>query len=77
VKLPIDDQRDRRSASTSASPEEAAAIVAAIDRFLEDTSPGPAPVDGQTQDPWTRAAMLEGVSREDHADAPHPWIAQP
>jgi hypothetical protein len=56
----------------SATPDEAAAIAAAIDRFLQDTTV-PAPVDGQTQDLWTRAAMLEGVSR-DHVDAPHPWI---
>ena len=63
----------------SATAEEAAAIAAAIDRFLEETSPAPAPVDGdvQTQDPWTRAAMLEGVAREDHTDIPHPWIAHP
>ena len=57
------------------TPAEAAAIAAAIDRFLEETAPGPPPAGpGQTLDGWTRAAMLEGVAREDHADVPHPWI---
>jgi hypothetical protein len=55
-----------------ASPEEAAAIVAALERFVSDTAPGgaaePAP------DPWLRAAMLEGVAREDPPDLADPWI---
>jgi hypothetical protein len=49
-----------------ASPEEAAAVIAAVDRFLRDTtsvggsfSP-PAP----TESAWTRAARREGVDRE-------------
>jgi len=25
-------------------------------------------------DPWRRAALLEGVSREDQGDPGHPWI---
>ncbi|HWX98013.1 MAG TPA: hypothetical protein VNZ01_14320 [Solirubrobacteraceae bacterium] len=56
----------------SASPEEAAAIVAALERFMRDTAaavpPEPAP------DPWHRAAVLEGVSREDQGDSGDPWI---
>ena len=44
----------------SASADEAAAIVAAVERFLAETAPQPAPV--ETIDPWTRAALLEGVS---------------
>ena len=32
----------------SASPEEAAAVVAAVERFLRDTAPPPAPVAGFT-----------------------------
>ena len=48
---------------SSASPEEAAAVIAAIERFMRDTAPpvDPAP-SGPT--PWVRAALLEGVERE-------------
>jgi len=58
------------------TPEQAAAIAAAIERFLQDTSSAPAPVGEQIQEEWTRVAMLEGVC-SDHADVPHPWIAHP
>jgi hypothetical protein len=44
----------------SASADEAVAIVAAVERFLAETTPE-APV-AETVDPWTRAALLEGVS---------------
>lgn len=46
----------------SASPEEAAAVIAAVERFLRDTVPplSPAP----TLSPWQRTALLEGVNRE-------------
>ena len=57
----------------SATDEEAAAIAAAIERFTHDTAPAPAG-GGEALDPWIRAAMLEGVSREEHGDVPHPWI---
>jgi hypothetical protein len=59
--------------TASPSAEEAAAIVAAIERFTHDTAPVPSG-GGETPDPWIRAAMLEGVSREEHGDVPHPWI---
>jgi hypothetical protein len=55
------------------SPEEAAAIAAAIERFLHETTPEPA-APAHSPDPWTRAAMLESVSRGDRSDVPHPWI---
>jgi hypothetical protein len=50
--------------SPSASPEEAAAIVAALQRFMRDTAPRLAPV-GERPDPWTRTAALEHVGREE------------
>ncbi len=61
------------STAPAATAEEAAAIAAAIERFAHDTAP---PVSGAAEvlDPWTRAAMLEGVMREEHGDVPHPWI---
>jgi hypothetical protein len=48
----------------SANPEEAAAIVAAIERFMRDTAPAPA-ARADAPDPWVQAAMLESVSRWD------------
>ncbi|HXW57859.1 MAG TPA: hypothetical protein VEJ23_00125 [Solirubrobacteraceae bacterium] len=54
------------------SPEEAAAIMAAIERFARATA-RPEP-QAAAADPWTRAAMLEGVARADRDDAREPWI---
>ena len=54
----------------AASPEEAAAVVAALERFMRETAPAPAPVEtGPT--PWVRAALLEGVDREPSHE---PWL---
>jgi len=44
----------------SASAEEAAAIAAAIEQFLRDTAPPPAP-DGRSVNPWLRAALYENA----------------
>jgi hypothetical protein len=61
-------------APAAASAEEAAAIVAALERFMRATAPAPAAADDEL-DPWRRAALLEGVSRaESWADVPDPWI---
>jgi hypothetical protein len=60
----------------SASPEEAAAVVAALERFMRETAPVVVEAAPQV-DHWTRAALMEGVSREDEMPAawgdPHPW----
>ena len=55
-----------------ATPEETAAIMAAVERFRRETAPpsAPAPTDA---DGWLRAAILEGVSRQVHGEAPDPW----
>jgi hypothetical protein len=45
---------------SSASPEEAAAVLAAIEQFLRDTAPPPAPV-APRPSPWVEAARLEAV----------------
>jgi hypothetical protein len=47
----------------SASPEEAAAIVAALERFMRETAPVPAPVEDR-QNPWYRRGLLESIERE-------------
>ena len=55
----------------SASPEEAAAVVAAIEQFLRETTPPPvAPDEGVGG--WLRAARLEAVGRE--PDGFNPWL---
>ena len=46
-----------------ASPEQAAAIAAAIEQFMRATTPGPSASD-EHSDPWIRAAILEGVTRD-------------
>jgi hypothetical protein len=54
----------------SASPEEAAAVVAALERFMRDFAPV-AVEEAPRANPWQRAALLEGTGRE--PDAPSPW----
>jgi hypothetical protein len=54
----------------AASTEETAAIAAAIEQFLRDTAPPPAPTERQIS-PWLRAGLLEGTGRP--ADAAPPW----
>jgi hypothetical protein len=53
----------------AASPEEAAAIAAAIEGFLRDTAPPPAPPGGVS--PWLRAARFEGSGHD--PVGPSPW----
>ncbi|HEX8648827.1 MAG TPA: hypothetical protein VF715_18160 [Thermoleophilaceae bacterium] len=55
---------------SAASPEEAAAIAAAIEQFLRDTAPAPA-AEPERIDPWLRAGLFEGVGRD--PDEPSPW----
>ncbi len=52
-------------AAQPASAAEAAAIVAAIERFRADTMPSGAAEPANQQDRWTQTAILEGVRRED------------
>jgi hypothetical protein len=54
---------------STASPEEAAAVIAAIEQFLRDTAPPPAESEAPPN-PWVRAARLEGVER---SPAREPW----
>jgi hypothetical protein len=54
----------------NASPEEAAAVVAALERFMRETVPPPAPL-APRRNPWQQAGLYEGVARE--AQTPPPW----
>ncbi len=51
-----------------ASHDEAAAVVAALERFMRDTAPPPAPAQ-PPRNAWLQAALSEGVQR-----APEPAI---
>jgi hypothetical protein len=55
---------------SAASPEEAAAIAAAIQQFLRDTAPPPAAPE-QAPNPWLRAGLMEGTGRDPLH--PSPW----
>jgi hypothetical protein len=54
----------------NASPEEAAAVVAALERFMRETAPPPAPA-APKRNPWQQAGLYEGVRREHQP--PLPW----
>ncbi len=55
----------------AASPEEAAAVVAALERFMRETAPVAAP-EPERRDPWQQAALHEGVNLR--PEAPLPWL---
>jgi hypothetical protein len=58
-----------------ADAEEAAAIIAALERFIADTGGYAATGAGPRGiDPWQSAALLEGVSRKGAPLAPTPWM---
>lgn len=57
--------------TASASPEEAAAIAAAIEGFLRDTAPAPSPPAGPALSPWARAGLFEGTGLD--PAGPSPW----
>ena len=54
----------------AASPEEAAAVVAALERFMRDTAPTPAAAPERLSG-WLEAARLEAVEREPRHE---PWV---
>jgi hypothetical protein len=57
-------------AQSAASPEEAAAIAAAIEQFLRDTAPAPQPVE-RAMNPWLRTGLFENAGLD--PDGPSPW----
>ena len=59
---------------SAAEPQEAAAVIAAVEQFIADTTPAPGP-SRERVNPWQRAALLEGVrSKEGFAS---PWGKRP
>ena len=59
-----------RIVAPAASEEEAAAVVAALERFIRDTAPPVAPAPAGPP-PWARAALLEATGHA--ADEPVAW----
>ena len=57
--------------SAAASPEEAAAVTAAIEQFLADTAPAPDPGAGRMS-AWQWAGLQEGVRRAELLAPPPP-----
>ncbi|MBW3608752.1 MAG: hypothetical protein KY463_10410 [Actinobacteria bacterium] len=48
----------------AASPEEAAAVVAALTQFMRDTASTPAPAPAPSRSPWADAALLEATGHQ-------------
>jgi hypothetical protein len=61
--------RPRIEVRQPASPEEAAAIAAAIEQFMRDTAPAPDRSEPELS-PWLRAGLLEGTKL---APGDAPW----
>jgi hypothetical protein len=60
-----------RIVAPAASPEEAAAVVAALARFMREAAPALAPPPEDTLGGWARAALLEGTGHG--AQERSPW----
>jgi hypothetical protein len=61
----VEHEPDRPQIYAAASAIEAAAIVAAIQRFRADTAPPPVPA--RRESGWLRAARVEAVERDSHS----------
>jgi hypothetical protein len=61
--------RPRIEVRQPASPEEAAAIAAAIEQFIRDTAPPPA-APGARMNPWLRAGLYAGTGRDPAGRSP-------
>lgn len=55
-----------------ASPEEAAAVAAALEQFMRETVPVLIEVPIDPVSPWQRMALAEGVRRA--PELPTPWV---
>jgi hypothetical protein len=62
----------------SPDPDEAAAIVAAVQRFVAETAPA-REGGGETIAPWQRAALVEGVGAratvQEHREGGGRWLS--
>lgn len=60
-----------RIVAPAASDEEAAAVVAALERFMRDTAPPLAPAPAPARSAWARASLLEATGHA--AGEPVAW----
>jgi len=60
--------RPRIEMLSAAEPEEAAAVIAAVEQFIAETAPAPAT--SAPVRPWQRAALLEGVRAKEAFASP-------
>jgi hypothetical protein len=70
-------KRNLQAVLSSATPEEAAAIVAALARFMADTAPRGVQSAPETPGAWHATAMLESVSRDPWGAVPGAALADP
>jgi hypothetical protein len=68
----VPNRRPKLRLLTPASPAEAAAVVAAVERFLRDHAPPIAPA-GPEASAWERAARLEAAGAGGRWAGPSPW----
>lgn len=61
-------------AASTATPEEAAAVMAALEGFLAETTPVPA---AEPQSRWQRAGLIEGVTARRGVLPPEPGSGMP
>jgi hypothetical protein len=59
----------------AAGEDEAAAVAAALERFLADTAPAAEP--RETASPWLKAALIEGVGARNPVIPPDPGSGFP
>ena len=59
---------DLQIVAPAASPDEAAAVVAALERFMRDFAPPP-PAEGERETGWARAARREAVGLDPEGPA--------
>ena len=62
-------------ASTTASPEEAAAVIAAVEQFLAETTPVAEAREPESR--WLRAGLIEGVTARSLVLPPDPGSGLP
>ena len=62
-------------ASTTASPEEAAAVIAAVEQFLAETTPVAEAREPESR--WLRAGLIEGVTARSFVLPPEPGSGLP
>ena len=62
-------------ATSTASPEEAAAVIAAVEQFLAETTPVAEVREPESR--WLRAGLIEGVTAHSFALPPDPGSGLP